>query len=151
MTDIRDADTFLRLSSKELFYLFGSCKAASDHIPDKNLQNDLTHALYQNMSLIEDPDRVTPLSSPLRWKCNIPTVRTHADMQRSLDEGAERLGLPLRFLYVPDGLAYLDYGMTPEHLQQKQKLTEDHGFKPARMSMVKSANAAAAGAGNRGV
>merc|ERR1712048_1457914 len=151
MTSMHDPETFLKLSSKELFYLLGSARTASDHIQSTALQNDLTWALYQNLALIQDPARITPMTVPLGFRCPKPGVRTHADMQRSLNESAKAQGLPLRFLYVPGGLACLDDGMDSEDLAKKQKISEEHGFVSVKMSTVKSADAAAAGAGNRGV
>jgi len=101
--------------------------------------------------MIQDPARITPLTAPLGFHCPKPGVRTHADMQRSLNQAAQDRGLPLRYMYVPGGLTHLDDGLTPNQHQKRQKIGEEHGFVPARMSTVKSATAAAAGAGNRGV
>merc|ERR1712048_1324837 len=151
MTSMHDPETFLKLSSKELFYLLGSARTAADHLENTTLQNDLTWALYQNLSLIQDPARITRMTDRLGFNCPTPGVRTHEDMQRSLNDAATSLGLPLRYMYVPGGLTHLDDGMTPYQHQQRQKIGEDHGFVPAKMSTVKSASAAAAGAGNRGV
>jgi hemoglobin len=151
MTSMHDPETFLKLSSKELFYLLGSARTAADHIESNTLRNDLTYALYRNIALIQDPARVTPLTAALCFNCPKYGVRTHADMQRSLDEAAQAHHLPLRFLYVPGGLAFLDDGLTSEQLHCKAMITQDHGFVKVAMSAVKSADAAAAGAGNRGV
>merc|ERR1712151_1318472 len=151
MTSMHDPETYLKLSSKELFYLLGSARVAADHFQNATLQNDLTWALYENLALIQDPARVTRMTAPLGFNCPKPGVRTHEDMQRSLNAAAKAHGLPLRYMYVPGGLTHLDDGMTPYQQQKRQKIADEHGFVPAKMSPVKSASAAAAGAGNRGV
>merc|ERR1711972_34014 len=151
MTSMRDPETYLKLSSNELFYLLGCAKRAADHIRDRTLQNDLVKALYDNSSLILDPARVTLYTDRLAFNCPKSGVQTHADMQQSLTRAAEAMGVPVRWLYVPGGLAYLDDGMTEQQSRMRQKISEDHGFRPVAMSAVKSADAAAAGAGNRGV
>merc|ERR1712048_1199532 len=151
MTSMHDPETFLKLSSEELFYLLGCAKRAADHIGDRTLQNDLVKALYDNSSLILDPARVTRYTDRLAFNCPKHGIQTHADMQQSLTRAAEAMGVPVRWLYVPGGLAYLDDGMTEQQSRIRQKIAEEHGFRPVAMSAVKSADAAAAGAGNRGV
>jgi len=152
MTSMHDPETFLKLSSKELFFMVGAAGRAADHIESRALRNELTQALYKNMELILDPARSTPASTPLSFRCPKPGVQTNADMQRSLNEAGQALGLPVRFLYIPGGgLVGLDDGMTEAQQQQKLEIQKDHGFVPVATAAVKSADAAAAGAGNRGV
>jgi hemoglobin len=151
MTSMHDPETFLKLSSKEVFYLLGCAREAANHIENVALRNDLTYALYNNIALIEDPERITPLSAPIGFKCPQAGVRTHEDMRRSLGCAALKLKLPLRFLYVPGGLAYIDDGMSADHWKSKDRITQEHGFVKCATAVVKSADAAAAGAGNRGV
>merc|ERR1712187_770920 len=94
MTSMHDPETFLKLSSKELFYLLGSARVAADHFHNATLQNDLTWALYHHLALIQDPARVTRMTDPLGFNCPKPGVRTHEDMQRSLNAAAKAHGLP---------------------------------------------------------
>jgi len=150
LTSSMDPQTFLKLSSQECFYLLGCAKQAGDHMEAK-VANDFIFALYENLPLIVDPQRFTALSTPLGWRCPKNGVRTHADMQRSLNKSAQDMGLPLRFMYVPGGLSYLDDGCTPADHEERSKIADAHGFRRATMSTVKSASEAAAGAGNRGV
>jgi hypothetical protein len=151
MTSMHDAETFLKLSSKELFYLLGCAKNAADHVESTSLRNDLVQALYDNSSLILDPARTVRFTDRLGFNCPKHGVKTHGDMQQSLTRAAESIQLPVRFLYVPAGLAYLDDGMSEQQIRLRQKITEEHGFRPVAMTAVKSADAAAAGAGNHGV
>merc|ERR1711920_161837 len=76
MTSMHDPETYLKLSSGELFYLLGCATTAADHIGNTTLENDLVKALYDNSSLIVDPARVTPYTDRLGFNCPQHGVRT---------------------------------------------------------------------------
>jgi hypothetical protein len=151
MTSRHDPETFLKLSSEEIFYLLSAAMTAADHISCRTLRNDLAFALYQNLALIEDPARATPLNDALCFSCPKRHIRTYADMRRSLQDDARALCLPMRWMYVPGGLAFLDDGMTTNQQSHMHRIIDQHGFRRVATPSVKSATEAAAGGGIRGV
>ena len=60
MTSMQDPETFLQVSSEEMFYLLSASAAAADHFANKRDISDLRMALYTNMNLHLDPRRTVP-------------------------------------------------------------------------------------------
>jgi hemoglobin len=150
LTSMRNSETFMQVSSKELFYLLVAAQQAADHFADQQAVRDLRMALYMNMNLFLDPKRTVSWDSPITFQCPKPHVRTYADMKRELDSAYARIG-NCRALYSPGGLSHIDDGMTPEQQEQRNQVHASLGFVAARAPAVKSADAAAAGSGTRGV
>merc|ERR1740121_1713002 len=143
MTSMHNPETFLQVSSKEMFYLLGSSSMAADHFGNARNVGDLRMALYENMHLLLDPNRTTPWDARISFQCPNRDVKTYRDMQRQLDLAAARIG-NIRFMYSPGGLSYINDGMTDAQQRLRLEAVRALGFALAAMPTVKSADAAAA-------
>jgi hemoglobin len=150
MTSMQNPETFLQVSSEEMFYLLGTTRSAADHIVNQRDVGDLQMALYTNMHLLLDPRRTVSFDARITFQCPNPSVYTHADMKRQLDSACASIG-KCRSMYSPGGVAFVDDGMTPEQHRQWTRVLDSLGFRSVGMPTVKSKDAAGAGSGNRGV
>jgi len=133
-----------------MFFLLVASKSAADHFADQRGVDDLRMALYTSMSLHLDPKRTVPWGSPLGFQCPKRHVRTYADMKEELESVCKQIG-NFRVMYTPGGLCYIDDNMTEAHIAHRKQAVESLGFTTVKPPAVKSADAAAAGSGNRGV